>query len=122
MAGTGERFKAAGYKISKPLIDVHGKPIIQHVVDLFPGEKDFLFICNKDHLKNTDLCAILSKLKPSAKIIGIAPHKLGPVHTLLKAKKEIKNNEQMIVTYCDFNMKWDYLDFKKKMKKTGVDS
>ncbi len=122
MAGTGERFKAAGYKTPKPLIEVHGKPIIEHVINLFPSEKDFLFVCNKDHLKNTNLRAILSKLKPSGKIIGIDPKKLGPVYAILKAKKEIKDSEPTIVMYCDFNLKWNYAEFKKRMKETKVDS
>ena len=50
MSGFGERFRAAGYKVPKPLIKVHGKPIIHHVIDMFPGEEDFTFICNEVHL------------------------------------------------------------------------
>ena len=48
MSGFGERFRAAGYSIPKPLIEVDGKTIIQHVVEMFPGENDITFICNKD--------------------------------------------------------------------------
>ena len=33
MAGAGSRFKENGYKLPKPLIDVNGKPMIQHVVE-----------------------------------------------------------------------------------------
>ena len=44
MSGYGERFRKAGYKVPKPLIQVEGKPIISHVIDLFPGEKNFYFI------------------------------------------------------------------------------
>ena len=50
MSGSGERFKRAGYQLPKPLIEVEGKPIIAHVIDLFPGEKDFLFICDAEQL------------------------------------------------------------------------
>ena len=46
MSGFGERFRRAGYKIPKPLIKVEDKPIIGHVIDMFPGESDFIFICN----------------------------------------------------------------------------
>ena len=51
MSGFGERFRKAGYDVPKPLIEVDGKPVIQHVVEMFPGEKDIVFICNKDHLQ-----------------------------------------------------------------------
>ena len=50
MSGFGERFRRAGYTVPKPLIPVDGKPIIAHVIDLFPRETKFVFICNEDHL------------------------------------------------------------------------
>ena len=52
MSGFGERFRNAGYTTPKPLITIEGKPIIEHVVDMFPGEKNFIFICNEEHLKS----------------------------------------------------------------------
>ena len=55
MSGVGERFKKAGYADPKPLIQINGKTIIEHVIDLFPGEDDFIFICNQEHLKNTKM-------------------------------------------------------------------
>ena len=54
MSGFGERFRKVGYTLPKPLIIIDGKPIIQHVVEMFPGEKEIIFICNKDHLNNPD--------------------------------------------------------------------
>ena len=53
MSGFGERFRRAGYMVPKPLIKVEGKPMIQHVTDLYPGAERFIFICNEDHLKDT---------------------------------------------------------------------
>jgi len=46
MSGIGNRFLNAGYTEPKPLIEVDGSPMIYHVIDLFPGETDFIFICN----------------------------------------------------------------------------
>ena len=37
MTGVGKRFVEAGYKDLKPLIKVHGIPIIEYVTKLFPG-------------------------------------------------------------------------------------
>jgi len=54
MSGFGERFRRAGYTVPKPLIEIDGKPVIAHVIDMFPGEQDFIFICNQDHLSNPD--------------------------------------------------------------------
>ena len=56
MSGFGERFRRAGYSVPKPLIEVDGKPIIQYVVNMFPGETNFSFVCNEDHLNRDDYC------------------------------------------------------------------
>ena len=37
MSGSGARFLQAGYQDPKPLIVIDGKPVIEHVCDLFPG-------------------------------------------------------------------------------------
>jgi len=48
MSGFGERFRRAGYAVPKPLIEIDGKPIVAHVINMFPGESDFIFICNQE--------------------------------------------------------------------------
>ena len=85
MSGIGERFIKAKYKLPKPLIKVAGKPIIAHVIDLFPGETEFLFICNEEHLKNKyyKMKETILKYCPTGKIFPIKPHKKGPVHAIL---------------------------------------
>jgi NDP-sugar pyrophosphorylase family protein len=115
MSGFGKRFKDYGYKSPKFLIDVNGKPIISYVIDMFPKEKDFLFICNKDHLRNKKFHVkkVIKQFCPSGKVVGIKPHNLGPVHTILQAEKEIKKGIPTIVNYCDFTCYWNWRDFKK---------
>jgi NDP-sugar pyrophosphorylase family protein len=86
MSGFGERFRAAGYTIPKPLIEVEGKPIIQHVVEMFSNEDDFIFICNEDHLLNPEykMKAILQDIALNSSIVSIKPHKLGPVYAVMQ--------------------------------------
>jgi len=123
MSGFGERFRRAGYTVPKPLIEVDGKPIIEHVVDLFPGEADVLFICNQDHLDDPAfrMEEILTRIRPTGRIIGIAPHKLGPVHAVLQVKAGIDPDRPVIVNYCDFTCYWDYADFKAFVAETACD-
>jgi NDP-sugar pyrophosphorylase family protein len=116
MSGLGKRFADAGYKDIKPLIKVHGKPIIEWVVNLFPGETDFIFICRNEHLETTELRSELNRIMPSGKIIGIEGHKFGPVYAVSKAFDEIEDEEEVIVNYCDFYQDWDYSDFRSRMK------
>ena len=123
MSGFGERFRRVGYDLPKPLIEVNGKPIIQHVVEMFPGETDFFFICNKDHLKTSSykMRHILEEVAPEGKIIGIDPHKLGPVHAVLQAIEFIDLKLPTVVNYADFSCYWNYLDFLKTIRKTDCE-
>ena len=66
MSGIGNRFIAAGYKEPKPLVVIDGKPIIEHVCDLFPNEDKFTFICNSKHLLETNMREVLKSIKPNA--------------------------------------------------------
>ena len=108
MSGFGERFRKVGYKIPKPLIKINGIEMIGHVINLFPGESNFLFICNKDHLsdKKLNMAAIIKKYCKTAQIVEIEPHKLGPAHAVLKHKDKINLDEEVIINYCDFSCFW----------------
>lgn len=123
MSGFGERFRRAGYDVPKPLIVVDGKPIIAHVIDMFPGETDFLFICNQDHLDTPEyaLAEQLAKYCPTGRIVGIPPHKLGPVNAVLQAVEHIDLDKPTIVNYCDFTCVWDYRDFVDFVVESGCD-
>ena len=108
MSGFGERFRKAGYDVPKPLIEVDGKPIIQHVVEMFPGERDIVFICNKDHLQESEyrMRETLEPIVPSGRIIGIDPHKLGPVHAVLQAIDQLDLEKETIVNYAQEIILW----------------
>lgn len=121
MSGFGERFRRAGYTLPKPLIEIDDRPIIGHVIDLFPGEHDFIFICNQDHLDHPEYAmrAKLENLCPSGRILGIAPHKLGPVHAVRQATHLIDPTQPAVVNYCDFTCFWDWTHFKTFVADSG---
>ena len=48
MSGKGQRFKDEGYKIPKPLINLHGIPIIEKVINNFPHTDKWIFTVNKE--------------------------------------------------------------------------
>jgi len=123
MSGFGERFRSAGYTVPKPLIEVEGKPIIQHVVEMFSDEDDFIFICNEDHLNEPayNMTSILKIISPNGKIVSIPSHKLGPVYAVMQAIDSIELDQQTIVNYCDFTCYWDYSHFQKYVKDISAD-
>jgi NDP-sugar pyrophosphorylase family protein len=118
MSGIGKRFIDAGYNTPKPLIIIEGKPIIQHVVELFSGENKFTFICNEWHIKTTNMKEILKKICPTGSIISVdSENRKGPVHAVLQIPLDlIENDEEVIISYCDFGTKWNYGAFKKSIK------
>ena len=120
MSGFGERFRQAGYKVPKPMIEIDNKPIISYVIDMFPGEKNFIFICNKDHLENSNfkMKKTLKKYCPSGKIISIDPHKLGPINAIYQVENALNPDEPTIVNYCDFTCYWEWSHFKKYINLT----
>ena len=122
MSGVGQRFIDAGYTEPKPLIMVDGKPIIEHVVNMFPGETDIVFVCNREHIEKTKMREALKKIAPNSQIVIGEPHKLGPVHTVLQAEHMINDIKPIIVSYCDFTVGWNYADFKKRMIETNCDA
>lgn len=121
MSGFGERFRRAGYTVPKPLIEINGKPIVAHVIDMFPGESDFIFICNQDHLNEQHyrMEAILKEYCPSGRIVGIPPHKLGPINAVRQVEHLLNTSEPVVVNYCDFACYWDWHNFKRFVKETG---
>lgn len=118
MSGLGSRFVRAGYTAIKPLIEVDGRPIIEYVIKLFPGETNFLFICNAEHLQSTPLRSVLERLMPTGTIVPVEHHKKGPVWAVLQAQDHIQVDEPVIVNYCDFNAVWNYVAFKQWVQQT----
>ena len=119
MSGFGERFRRAGYTVPKPLIKIDDKPIIEHVIDMFPGETNFIFICNQEHLGHADynMAKILKNYCPTGKVIEVPSHNLGPVHAVQQVSSELNMDEPVVVNYCDFTCYWDWHDFKKFVAK-----
>lgn len=121
MSGFGERFRRAGYTMPKPLIKIDGKPIVAHVIDMFPGETDLIFICNQEHLNEPvyHMEAILKEYCPSGRVVGIPPHKLGPIHAVRQMEHLLNPIEPVVVNYCDFTCYWDWHHFKRFVEDSG---
>ena len=112
MSGIGRRFIEAGYEDPKPLIEVDGKPIIEHVVNLFPGVEDIVFICNEKHIKETKMKQILKSIVPNCTIVEVPfTNRKGPVDAVYQARQYIKDNSEVIISYCDYGTVWNFQEF-----------
>ena len=103
MAGRGSRFAVEGYTLPKPLIDVHGTPMIKVVVDnLTPKiEHRFIFVAQQEHIYKYDLNRKLKSYAKNVEIIGINGITEGQVCTALLAKKFFNNDEPLMNANSD---------------------
>ena len=121
MSGLSSRFSNAGYTIPKFMIDIDGKKVIEHIIDLYPVDSDFLFIINDKHAEDTDIVNLLESGVDRKDIVVIPRHKKGPVFSIQNFEDYIDDDEQVVINYCDFSMYWDYDDFEKYVNETECD-
>ena len=121
MAGAGDRFRKVGYSAHKPLIKVNGKMMIEYILDMFSGGDKIVFICNHQHLEETNMEEILKTLRPNCSVLSMPAHKYGPVYTVQRAYDYIQDDEEVIVSYCDSPYLWDREDFHSHIYKKRLD-
>lgn len=123
MAGRGSRFADAGYKDPKPLIPVHGKPMIQVVVENLTPKREhrFIFICQNQHIKEYGLTEKLKSYAENVEIIGIDGITEGQVCTVLKAKSLIDNDEPLMTANSDQYIDFDINDYLSRMDSKKLD-
>ena len=122
MSGLGQRFADAGYQDPKPLIQVDGKPIIEHVINLFPDERNVKFICNDLHLKNTNMSNILNSICPYGKIYEVPVlNREGPVQAVSLIYDNIDDEKEVIISYCDYGTYWNYDEFLNNTRSRNAD-
>ena len=124
MSGISKRFTDYGWSIPKFLIEIEGKPVVEHVRNLFPSVERFLFICNEDHLSepSLDLESQLRKLANDVEVVSISPHKLGPVHAVLECEEWVSQDEEVVVNYVDFFCLWNSEAFLQDARDRNLDA
>lgn len=121
MSGMSSRFSNVGYQLPKYLLEIDGKTVIEHIVNLYPKDSEFVFIVNESHSKETNILSHLEYICDNKLIFVIPTHKKGPVYTISHIFDDIKDDEKVIINYCDFSMYWDYKDFEKFINETDCD-
>lgn len=112
IAGRGSRFSDAGYELPKPLILVHGVPMIEVVVNnIRPSCKHrFIFVALKEHLDHLGMEDTLKRIAPGCTIIPVTEVTEGAACTVLLASKYIDNDDQLMLANSD---QWVDIDINK---------
>lgn len=116
MTGVGQRFVDAGYKELKPLIDVDGKTIVHHVLNMFEDAQRTICIISGEHPQKEKLIAEILRIRPSSIIQEISAHKLGPGHAILQAREVIDPELPALVSYCDWAGIWNVKEMLEQLE------
>jgi NDP-sugar pyrophosphorylase family protein len=124
MAGEGSRFQKEGYALPKPLIDVNGKPMIQHVIENLNFDAEYIFLVRKEHLlKYSNLKKILNKITNGRyKIIEVDHLTEGAACTALLAKEAINNDDDLLIANSDQIIEYSKENFLYLKFLTNVDA
>ena len=108
IAGSGLRFKRAGYQIFKPLIKVKNTYMFVKASKSFEKKDKWIFILKKNKFL-IELKKIIKKKFNKATIITINKKTDGQARTVFCANKKLDENKNIFVTSCD-----TYIKFNKK--------
>ena len=102
LGGAGKRFSDAGYKESKPFIDVDGKSMIKTVVDnLYDSQVHYIFIVNEEYTSIEEFRNHIADLDIQSSVYSTMKLTDGPASTALLAISEINSNTPLIIINCD---------------------
>jgi len=123
IAGRGSRFVNEGYKLPKPLIAIHNKPMIEVVVrNIKPRQPHrFIFIALKEHLNNFELRKELQRIEPSSVIISVDHVTEGAACTTLLARDLINNNSPLMLANTDQWVDIDINEYLSQLDKESAD-
>lgn len=103
MAGKGSRFVGSEYSLPKPLIPIHGVPMIELVVrNIRPRcPHRFIFLALADHLEQTNLRMVVEAVAPGGLIVPVPNVTEGALCTILFARDIIDNDDQLMIANSD---------------------
>ena len=122
IAGRGSRFADAGYTLPKPLIPVHGVPMIEVVVNnIRPSTPhQFIFVALQEHLDHLGMRETLRRIAPGCHIIPVRAVTEGAACTVLLARDLINNAQPLMMANSDQWVDFDVDDYLQTMEKSGA--
>jgi NDP-sugar pyrophosphorylase family protein len=127
IAGKSSFFDDKNSPFSKPLVEIKGKSMIQHVIENLSSINDdfeFIFIVNSEDCKKFHLHNILRLLSEKCSVVKVNEETKGALCSILLGIKHINSKEELIICNgdqiidCDFNEVLS--SFRKKESDVGL--
>lgn len=126
MAGSDERFKQHGFPFPKPLVEIDGRPLIEHAFDCLrvTPEGDFTFVIRKEDDLRFHLSDVLRLLDPDCTIITADGETAGAACTVMLAVEQIDNDDELVIAngdqILDFDMNRVIAEFRERDLDAGT--
>ena len=114
MSGSSKRFTDVGLP-HKLFMDVCGKPVIERLLGIYEN------IPNVDKFIIKQKGMDLSPYCDGMNVVDIVPNTDGPVVSILDSDLQIDDNEPVMISYCDFWMRFNPLIFAFQCKLCNAD-
>ena len=105
MAGSSEAFREAGHPYPKPLVEIAGRPTVQHIIEslapLSAMGARLIVAVRQDENARYHIAAVVKLLSPAAEILEIRGETAGAACSGLLAVDWIDNDEPLIIINGD---------------------
>lgn len=110
MGGSDEQFRQHGFHFAKPLIEIDGRPLIQHAFDCLATIPDaqFIFIIRKEHDLRFHLRDVLQLLAPGSIVIRADGETKGAACSAMLAVESVDNDEELLIANSDQVVNFDF--------------
>jgi len=111
MTGKSTRFKKSGIQTPKQFLKIQNKYILEHIIDMFPGEEDINLLVSNEDKENLEFSNYLSHFDDLI-VHNIDYQYSGPGGALLESNL-LDTEDDVLINYCDFANIWNWEDFKQ---------
>lgn len=124
MGGSDEAFRQHGYAYAKPLVEIAGRPLVQHIFDPLrevPGGRAIFVIRKEDDLR-FHLRDVLRLLDPAVEVIRADGPTAGAACTALLAIEYIDNEDELLIANADQILAFDLPGILDRFRARGLDA
>ena len=123
IAGRGSRFVEKGYSLPKPLIPVHGTPMIEVVVNNVRPSRPhrFIFVALQEHLDHLGMRDALKRIAPGCAVVPVREVTEGAACTVLLARDIINDDMPLMIANSDQWVDIDVDEYLDVMDDGGAD-
>ena len=124
MGGSDENFRQHGYAYAKPLIEIAGKPLVQHALKPLQdiGATQTIFVIRKEDELRYFLRDVLRLLEPGAVVIRADGPTAGAACTALLAIEHIDNDEELVIANADQVLDFDVAEVIGRFRARSLDA